>query len=233
MKASMICETAEARDVHQIACLIGFGASCVNPYLALETIRELIEKGAVEPDFGKVMSYKKALENGLLKIMSKMGISLVSSYRGAQIFEAIGISSKLVEECFTGTSTQIEGVGYQEIAKESLTRHALAFEMQFRLRQASSMIRDTFGSGAAVSCMRSAAVIQNFHTFVGIKGADKAGKAEDYKSMSRPSWPIVRIRCAICSSLFHCRPVPCPSTKWNRSRRSAVASQPPGCPWEH
>ena len=75
MKASMICETAEARDVHQVACLIGFGASCVNPYLAFETIRELIEKGAVEPDLGKVtMSYKKALENGLLKIMSKMGI---------------------------------------------------------------------------------------------------------------------------------------------------------------
>ena len=71
------------------------------------------------------MSYKKALENGLLKIMSKMGISLVSSYRGAQIFEAIGISSQLVEECFTGTCTQIEGVGYEEIATESLTRHAL------------------------------------------------------------------------------------------------------------
>ncbi len=62
------------------------------------------------------MSYKKAVENGLLKIMSKMGISLVSSYRGAQIFEAIGISSQLVEECFTGTCTQIEGVGYKEIA---------------------------------------------------------------------------------------------------------------------
>ena len=78
--------------------------------------------------FGKAaISYKKALENGLLKIMSKMGISLVSSYRGAQVFEAIGISSQLVEECFTGTSTQIEGVGFAEIATESLTRHALAF----------------------------------------------------------------------------------------------------------
>ena len=93
MKASLICETGEARDVHQIACLIGFGASCVDPYLAcMRPLRELIEKGSVDPDFGKgVFNYKNALENGLLKIMSKMGISLVSSYRGAQIFEAIGI----------------------------------------------------------------------------------------------------------------------------------------------
>jgi glutamate synthase domain-containing protein 2/glutamate synthase domain-containing protein 1/glutamate synthase domain-containing protein 3 len=183
MKASMICETAEARDVHQIACLIGYGASCVNPYLALETIRELVEKGSVEPDFGKVViSYKKALENGLLKIMSKMGISLVSSYRGAQIFEAIGISSKLVEECFTGTSTQIEGVGFAEIATESLTRHGLAFGNAVPIE--AGKLDDPgyfrFRRGGELHAV-SPPVIQNFHTFVGIKGADKAGKVEDYK----------------------------------------------------
>ena len=183
MKASMICETAEARDVHQIACLIGFGASCVNPYLAFETLRELIEKGSVEPDFGKAaISYKKALENGLLKIMSKMGISLVSSYRGAQVFEAIGISSKLVEECFTGTCTQIEGVGFVEIANESLTRHALAFGDAVPVE--AGKLDDPgyfrFRRGGELHAV-TPPVIQNFHTFVGIKGADKAGKAEDYK----------------------------------------------------
>ncbi|HEY5778626.1 MAG TPA: glutamate synthase large subunit [Terrimicrobiaceae bacterium] len=183
MKASMICETAEARDVHQIACLIGFGASCVNPYLAFETLRELIEKGSVEPDFGKAaMSYKNALENGLLKIMSKMGISLVSSYRGAQVFEAIGISSKLVEECFTGTCTQIEGVGFAEIAHESLTRHALAFGDAVPVE--AGKLDDPgyfrFRRGGELHAV-TPPVIQNFHTFVGIKGADKAGKAEDYK----------------------------------------------------
>ena len=183
MKASMICETAEARDVHQIACLIGFGASCVNPYLAFETLRELIEKGSVEPDFGKaVISYKTALENGLLKIMSKMGISLVSSYRGAQVFEAIGISSKLVDECFTGTCTQIEGVGFAEIASESLTRHALAFGDAVPVE--AGKLEDPgyfrFRRGGELHAV-TPPVIQNFHTFVGIKGADKAGKAEDYK----------------------------------------------------
>ena len=167
MKASMICETAEARDVHQIACLIGFGASCVNPYLALETIRELIEKGAVEPDFGKVtMSYKKALENGLLKIMSKMGISLVSSYRGAQIFEAIGIprgSSRNASQARPRKSRE----WVTRRSRRALLAMRWPLEMQFRLRQASSMIRDTFGSGAAVSCMRSAAGDSEFSHFVG------------------------------------------------------------------
>ena len=183
MKASLICETGEARDVHQIACLIGYGASCVNPYLAFETLRELMEKGSVELDFGKVaLNYKKALENGILKIMSKMGISVVSSYRGAQIFEAIGISSKLVDECFTGTCSQIEGVGFGEIATESLTRHALAFGDAVPIE--AGKLDDPgyfrFRRGGELHAV-SPPVIQNFHTYVGIKGDDKAGKLEDYK----------------------------------------------------
>ncbi|CAN5371194.1 glutamate synthase large subunit [soil metagenome] len=183
MKASMICETAEARDVHQIACLVGFGASCVNPYLAFETLREIIEKGEIELDFGKAaLNYKKALENGLLKIMSKMGISVVSSYRGAQVFEAIGISTNLVEECFTGTATQIEGVGFAEIAQESLTRHAMAFSNPVPV-EAGKLDNPGYYKirrGGELHAV-TPPVLQNFHTFVGIKGADKAGKAEDYK----------------------------------------------------
>ncbi len=183
MKASLICETGEARDVHQIACLIGYGASCVNPYLALETLRELLEKGDLtDTNFAKAaINYKKALENGLLKIMSKMGISVVSSYRGSQIFEAIGVASAVVEECFTGTCTQLEGVGYAEIATESLTRHAMAYgdapvesgkledPGYYRVRRG--------GELHAVTPQ----VLQSFHTFVGIKGADKANKWEDYQ----------------------------------------------------
>ncbi len=183
MKASMICESAEARDVHQVACLIGYGASCVNPYLAFESLRELIEKGTIEPDFGKaVINYKKALENGLLKIMSKMGISVVSSYRGAQVFEAIGISTTLVDECFTGTCTQIEGLGFAEIAGESLARHAMAFGNAVPVEAGKlddpGYYRNRRGGELHVV---TPPVLQNFHTFVGIKGADKAGKAEDYK----------------------------------------------------
>ena len=130
MKCSIICDTGEARDVHQIACLIGYGASAVCPYIAYATVRELIEKGQLgeAASYEKVTrSYKVAIEKGLLKIMSKMGISVIDSYRGAQIFEAIGISSELIEKCFTGTPSKIEGIGFHEIAAETLTRHRQAF----------------------------------------------------------------------------------------------------------
>ncbi len=130
MKCSIICDSGEARDVHQIACLIGYGASAVCPYVAYATIRELLEKGQLgeTATYEKmVLNYKAAIEKGLLKIMSKMGISVVDSYRGAQIFEAIGISSALTEKCFTGTPSKIEGIGFKEIATETLTRHRLAY----------------------------------------------------------------------------------------------------------
>ncbi|MDD5201127.1 MAG: glutamate synthase large subunit, partial [Terrimicrobiaceae bacterium] len=183
MRASVVIESGEARDVHQIACLVGYGASCVNPYLAFETIREILEKSEGGGDFATyVLNYRTALENGLLKIMSKMGISIVSSYRGAQIFEALGISSKVINECFAGTSSQIEGVGYAEIATESLTRHTMAYGRAvpveagkledpgyYRIRRGGEMHAVT------------PPVIQNFHTYVGIKGADKAGRLEDYQ----------------------------------------------------
>ena len=183
MKASLICETAEARDVHQIACLIGYGASCVNPYLAFETLRELLNNGKVEGEFGKAaLNYKKALEAGLLKIMSKMGISPVSSYRGSQVFEAIGISTKLVEECFFGTATQIEGLNFAEIAEESLVRHAMAYSNAVPVE--AGKLDDPgfyrFRRGGELHAV-TPPVIQNFHTYVGIKGAEKAGKPEDYK----------------------------------------------------
>ncbi len=177
MRVSILCETGEARDVHQVACLIGYGASCINPYLALDTIQELSEKNA--QDFSQAVSkYRTALENGLLKIMSKMGIAMLSSYRGAQIFEAIGLAVSLIEECFTGTPSPLGGISYEEIADESLQRHAAGFEGQAEKLQDLGYYRSRRTGEVHVV---SAPVIQNFHTFVGIKGADKAGKEEDYK----------------------------------------------------
>ncbi len=183
MKAGLICETGEARDVHQIACLIGFGASAINPYLAFETARELLEKDGDLSGYGAaVVNLRKALEAGLLKIMSKMGISVVNSYRAAQVFEAIGISSKVVEECFTGVSTQIEGIGYKEIAEETLARHAMAFSGAVPVE--AGKLDDPgyyrFRRGGELHAV-TPPVLQSFHAYVGIKGADKAGKAEDYK----------------------------------------------------
>ncbi|MBI1976616.1 MAG: glutamate synthase subunit alpha, partial [Candidatus Omnitrophica bacterium] len=129
MKASIVCETAEARDVHHVALLIGYGASAVNPYLAYEVIRSLVEQGEFKDlDLPKgLRNYKKALDEGILKIMSKMGISTVSSYHGAQIFETIGLDNSLVNDCFTGTSSRVGGISYPEIAADLLKWHKSAF----------------------------------------------------------------------------------------------------------
>ncbi|HEX8463792.1 MAG TPA: glutamate synthase central domain-containing protein, partial [Abditibacterium sp.] len=116
-RCSIIAESGEPRDSHHFACLIGYGAAAVNPYLALETAQaqsdpELVEKA--------VANFKKAIESGLLKVMSKMGISAVASYHGAQIFEALGIHPDLVSECFTDTPSRIRGSNFHEIAVDVL-----------------------------------------------------------------------------------------------------------------
>ena len=182
MRASIVCETGEARDVHHMACLIGYGASSVVPYLAYATCREIIEKMPAEgrPTYAQaVKAYRSSLESGILKIMSKMGISVLASYRGAQIFETVGISTKLVEQCFTGTSTQIEGLGFREIAEESLKRHALAYgtvgadgeRTPAKLANPGYYRFRPQGEAHAVT----PPVIKNFHTFV------QTNKPEDYK----------------------------------------------------
>ncbi|MDX3894360.1 glutamate synthase-related protein [Pusillimonas sp.] len=120
-KTGLVVETGSAREVHHFALLGGYGAEAVHPYLALESL-------AVLPDSGKaVQNYIKAIGKGLNKVMSKMGISTYMSYTGAQIFEAVGLSSALVEKYFTGTPSNIEGIGIFEIAEEALRVHKAAF----------------------------------------------------------------------------------------------------------
>ncbi len=129
LKLSVVVETGEPRDVHHFATLIGYGANAVNPYLALETIRTLVEQRETAlPSLDQAQAnFKRAIEHGILKVMSKMGISLLGSYRGAQIFEAIGISRHVVDQYFPGTPSRIGGIGLREIAREALERHARAF----------------------------------------------------------------------------------------------------------
>ncbi len=182
MRCSIVAETGEARDVHQTACLISYGASAVCPYLAYETAREMLDKGTLGENASlsqAILKYKAALEKGLLKIMSKMGISVIGSYRGAQIFEAIGISSNLVEKCFAGTSSKIEGVDFAEIALETLTRHRQGFSRPVPEENTKLELGDPGyyrfrrqGEQHAIV----PAVIKNFHTFV------KSNKPEDYKA---------------------------------------------------
>jgi glutamate synthase domain-containing protein 2/glutamate synthase domain-containing protein 1/glutamate synthase domain-containing protein 3 len=130
-RCGIVCETGEAREVAHLALLIGYGAAAVNPYLALQTIDELIEEGTyVSSGLDEASARKnfiKACDKGLLKTFAKMGISTLQSYRGAQIFEAVGLDRKLVERCFTGTASRVSGVGYDVIAKEAALRHARAF----------------------------------------------------------------------------------------------------------
>ncbi|HWQ27922.1 MAG TPA: glutamate synthase central domain-containing protein, partial [Dehalococcoidia bacterium] len=130
MRASIVCETGEARDVHQIATLIGYGASGVNPYLALETVSQLFFSGQLKDlDVHKALTnYEKAVDAGILKIMSKMGISTVSAYHGAQIFEAVGLSQEVMDLAFVGTPSRIGGIGLREIAEDVLRRHRKAFQ---------------------------------------------------------------------------------------------------------
>lgn len=134
IRCDILAESAEVRDVHQLACVLGFGANAVYPYFAMDLIRrwceapveEGEEKTAPDPQTG-LENYREALNLGLLKIMSKMGISTLFSYQSAQIFEALGISNKVVDECFTETPCPIGGLGYADIARESLVRHENAF----------------------------------------------------------------------------------------------------------
>jgi glutamate synthase domain-containing protein 2/glutamate synthase domain-containing protein 3 len=130
-QCGIVCETGEARDVSQIALLVGYGAGAINPWLAFETIRQLVDEGTYVPEgltFEKgVANYLKACDKGLLKTMAKMGISTLQSYRGAQIFEAVGLDRELVARCFTGTASSVSGVGYDVLARESGMRHARAF----------------------------------------------------------------------------------------------------------
>ncbi len=130
IKCDLVAETAEARDVHQLATLLGFGVNAINPYLALDIVAELATNGKtskpVTADQAR-KNYKDTIDAGLLKIMAKMGISTLRSYRGAQIFEALGVSHKVVDDCFTGTPSPIGGVDYRHIAEEALVRHVKAF----------------------------------------------------------------------------------------------------------
>ncbi len=128
--AGLIVEAGDAREVHHMALLIGYGAGAINPYLAFESIEDLIAEdmhglGGMDPDKA-VKNYIKACGKGVLKIMSKMGVSTVASYTGAQIFEAIGLGKPVVDAYFTGTISQLGGIGLDEIAAEVAARHAMA-----------------------------------------------------------------------------------------------------------
>ncbi len=130
-QVALIVESGEPREVMHFALLLGYGASAVNPYLAIETLEDLHRAGAfpAETTWDKVFkSYMKSIDKGLLKTFSKMGISTLQSYQGAQIFETVGLNQSLVEKYFTGTSSRIEGIGLDVLAREAIMKHEFAMQ---------------------------------------------------------------------------------------------------------
>ena len=127
-QTGLVIETGEAREVHHFCCLAGYGAEAINPYLAFETLEQLrVLNGLPQKAYEVQKNFIKAVGKGLLKVMSKMGISTYQSYCGAQIFDAVGLHSGFVEKYFTGTATTIEGAGWNEIAEETVRRHRDAY----------------------------------------------------------------------------------------------------------
>ncbi len=129
VQCNIVVESAEPREVHHFALLIGYGIGAINPYLAFETIEDMVARGVtqdVPPEVAR-RNYIKSIGQGLLKVMSKMGISTLKSYHGAQIFEAVGLHASVIERYFTGTPSRIGGIGLDVIAEEALIRHRRAY----------------------------------------------------------------------------------------------------------
>ncbi len=129
-KGGLVVETGEARETMHFALLIGYGAGAVNPYLAFETLSDMVQQGLFPEEITIEKAHKnylKSIDKALLKVIAKMGISTIQSYRGAQIFEAIGLNTNLVDRYFTGTASRVEGVGLEVLARESLMRHRHAY----------------------------------------------------------------------------------------------------------
>ena len=175
MQVSLILEAGDPREEHHYAVLLGYGADAICPYLAFSTIIQLAENDEFEEINTEqaIINYKEAVEKGILKIMAKMGISTVSSYRGAQIFEAIGINSSVIDQCFTGTPSRLSGIGFEHIAAEALHFHTKAFggtDDKRALQEAGYFRFRRHGEFHAFN----PTVFKAMHKFV------KSGDAEDY-----------------------------------------------------
>lgn len=135
MQIDIVIETAEPREVHHFALLFGYGASVINPYLAFAVIDRLVKEKMIQLDYQKAEeNYMKAINKGLLKILSKMGISTLRSYRSAQVFEAVGINESVINHYFEGTVSRIGGLGMREIAREAMISHSEAYHADYKDR---------------------------------------------------------------------------------------------------
>ena len=218
----LILESGEPREIHHFCTLIGYGITAINPYIALESIKELILKGKL----GK-MTYEKARDNymdaavkGILAVMSKMGISTVHSYHGAQIFEAVGIKQDLINKYFCNTPSRIEGIGITEIARENALRHETAYGSDDARNGAiSTEVPQGAGQPSYQSTPKRSALLQ------------KACKAKELTISIRnmPAAGRIRLPSSASATFWNSNIPPAaafPSKKSNRSTPSSSASAP-------
>ncbi len=180
---SLILESGEPRDVHQIATLLGFGARAIHPYLAHECIAELIDIGILDKDYHTAIAdYNKALLGGVVKIAAKMGISTLQSYQSAKIFEAIGLSKEFVDRYFTGTTSRVGGIGINEIGEDVELRHNKAFDP---LGLATDTSLDSFGFHGLRSGKDMEDHMYNPKTIVTLQRAVREGDYERFKEYTQ------------------------------------------------
>ncbi len=184
-QVGLVVEAGDAREVHHMALLVGYGAGAINPYLAFESIEDLIAAelhglGGMDPKVA-VKNYIKAAGKGVLKVMSKMGISTVASYRGAQVFEAIGLSQELVDEYFTGTVSRLGGIGLDELAIEVSKRHEIAYAE----RPAERAHRDLEQGGEYQWRREGEFHLFNPETVFKLQHATRAGRYDVYKEYTQ------------------------------------------------
>ena len=228
-QAGLVVECGDAREVHHMALLIGYGAGAINPYLAFESIEDLIAQGLHglgELDPAKaVRNYIKACGKGVLKVMSKMGVSTVASYTGAQIFEAVGLGSELVDRYFTGTISRLGGIGLGEIAAEVAARHATAHPTRPEERAHRKL-----ELGGEYQWRREGEHhLFNPTTVFKLQHATRAKRFDIFREYSRAVDDQSK-RLATLRGLFELRVGRSArryrSTTWSRKRRSCVASRP-------
>ena len=175
--ANIIVDTATARDSHHFACLIGYGASCVHPYLAYECLFDMVRRkqiiGKGRADLAR--AYRKGINKGLLKIMSKMGISTIASYRGAQLFEIVGLQDEVVDLCFAGTTSRVQGTGFAELEADTQLLHKFAYNLRHSISQG-GLLKYVHGEEYHAY---NPDVIGTLHTAV------RSGDYADYKAYAR------------------------------------------------
>ena len=135
-RIGILIETGEAREVHHHCLLVGYGADGINPYLAFEALAHSRDAGLLDRNIDLVGDYRQAVAKGMLKVMAKMGISTLQSYKGAQIFEAVGLNGDVVETCFAGTASRISGVGFDVLAEEGVALSEADWQRQLRQARA-------------------------------------------------------------------------------------------------